>query len=312
MITTETMGLCPRCFSPLGKNRVCTVCKKRADRPVPAPAHRLPPGTRLKSRYVLASAIGEGGFGITYLAFDAMKAGRVAIKEYFPSSFAVRSGKDVVVRSESFRARFSVGKKRFTDEAKNMAAIKNLDGIPTALDYFSENGTAYIVMEYIDGETLKNYIARKGRLKEEEAINILRPVLSSLSLVHDARLIHRDVSADNILITDGSAKLIDFGASVAASAKRQSIELKRHYAPPEQYEKDTATDRRADVYAAAATLYYCVTGTLPPEATERLKADKLSFPAKLSPKLRNALAKALALDRSDRYPDMRAFLCDIL
>ena len=312
MITTEIIGLCPHCFAPLSPKGVCTVCKKKANRPIPSPAHRLSPGSRLKQRYVLASAIGEGGFGITYLAFDTMNRARVAIKEYFPSAIVSRSGKDVVIKEVDFRSRFSTGKKRFMDEAKNMAAIKNLEGIPTALDYFSENGTAYIVMEYLDGITLKDYVCKRGRLKEQDAVAILRPVFASLAKVHDAGLIHRDVSADNIILTDGSAKLIDFGAAVSASVKRHIIELKRHYAPPEQYEKDTAIDKRADVYSSGATLYFCLTGALPPEATERLKLDKLLLPARLSPRMRDALAKALALSPADRYPDMRTFLYDIL
>ena len=312
MLTEEINELCPYCFSPLGKKGLCPVCGKKALRAPSAPGHMLRPGTRLKQRYVLAPAIGEGGFGITYLAYDAMNKARVAIKEYFPSAVVERSGNEAVIKSPDLRQRFAAGKKRFTDEAKNMAAIKNLAGIPTVLDYFSENGTAYIVMEYLRGDTLKNRVDKKGRLKEREAVEILRPVFASLARVHDAGLIHRDVSADNIILADGSAKLIDFGASVAASARRQNVELKRRYAPPEQYEKNAAPGIRTDVYAAGATLYFCLTGSLPPEATERLRQDKLSFPARLSPQMRDALAKALALDPKDRYPDMRAFLCDIL
>lgn len=311
MITTETSLLCPRCFTPLSPRGICPICGKRPPR-VSTPAGHLAQGTRLKERYVVSSAIGEGGFGITYLGYDAMKRRKVAIKEYFPSSVVMRDGCSAVVRSENMRSRFSAGKKRFTDEAKNMAAIKDLDGVPSVLDYFSENGTAYIVMEYLGGETLKNRISGKGKMREEEALRVLRPVFVSLALIHDAGLIHRDVSADNIILTDdGSAKLIDFGASVSTSAKRQNIELKRRYAPPEQYEKNAVTDRRVDVYAAGATLYYCLTGALPPESTERLRQDKLSFPAKMSPNMKTVLTKALALDRNDRYPDMRDLLRDI-
>ena len=309
-MTASTLITCPHCFAPLGKGRTCPSCKKRADRPSPRPARTLAPGTRLKNRYVLGDVIGEGGFGITYFAFDEMKKARVAVKEYFPSSFAVRDGNAVTV-PENRRARLSSGRKRFTDEAKNMAAIKGLSGIPSALDYFGENGTAYIVMEYISGETLKNLVSRKGRLGERDALRLLFPVFASLALVHDAGIVHRDVSADNIIITtDGSAKLIDFGASVASPAQSGS-QLKRGYAPPEQYEKGAEVDVRADVYASAATLYYCLTGCLPPDAADRIKADRLSFPARMSAGIGSALARALATDKNARCPDMRTFMREL-
>ena len=305
-----TENLCPRCFAPLSPRGVCPECGRRASRPPRPDPRALPEGTLLKNRYVLGGTIGEGGFGVTYFAFDTMRSARVAVKEYFPFTVAARVGKAVEARSPELRGRFSLGKKRFTDEAKNMAAIKNLKDIPTALDYFSENGTAYIVMEYIEGETLKDRVFKKGKMKEGDALALLRPVFSSLALIHDAGLLHRDVSADNIILGKGCAKLIDFGSSVSAG-RQQSLELKRRYAPPEQYEKDGSVDRRADVYAAGATLYYCVTGCLPPEATDRLRQDRISFPARLSPHMRAALTKALSLKKEDRYADMREMLADL-
>lgn len=299
--------ICPFCFAPVGAKGVCTQCKKRPDaRRAPRTPKALPVGTTLKSRYILGDVIGEGGFGITYIAFDGMKEERVAVKEYFPSSIASRSGSEVTVSPDS-RARFLAGKKRFTDEAKNMAAIKGMEGIPAARDYFSENGTAYIVMEYICGETLRSIVGSKGRLSEKDAVNLLVPVLRSLSLIHGAGIIHRDVSADNVIVTDGGAKLIDFGASVASRGQSGS-QLKRGYAPPEQYEKGAEADARTDEYAAAATLYFCLTGNVPQEATERVRSDKLSFPARLSPRITAALTRALSLSKEDRYPDMLSFI----
>ena len=299
--------ICPFCFSPLGAKGVCPLCKNRPNaRRTPRAPKALPVGTKLKSRYVLGDVIGEGGFGITYIAFDGMKEERVAVKEYFPSSIASRSGNEVTVPPDS-RARFLTGKKRFTDEAKNMAAIKGMEGIPAARDYFSENGTAYIVMEYICGDTLKSMVCGKGRLSEKDAVNLLVPVLRSLALIHGAGIIHRDVSADNVIVTDGGAKLIDFGASVASRGQSGS-QLKRGYAPPEQYEKGAEADGRTDEYAAAATLYFCLTGNVPQEATERMRIDKLSFPARLSPRVTAALTRALSLKKEDRYPDMPSFI----
>ena len=307
MINTE--NLCPRCFTALGAKGLCPVCGKKTNAPIFYDPSHLAPKSKIKNRYVMSSAIGEGGFGITYLAFDTMNGIKVAIKEYFPVSVVARNEKGFVVPLKpELRQRFMLGKKRFMDEAKNMAAIKNLKGVPAVLDFFSENDTAYIVMEYLSGKTLKDLIKKKKRLSYAAALEILRPVFSSLALIHDAGLVHRDVSPDNIILTDGGAKLIDFGATVKAGKDKQSTELKRHYAPPEQYDKNFSADSRADVYAAGVTMYNCITGLLPPESIKRAPHDKPMFRGKLTDAQKSAVSKAMETEISDRYPDMRRML----
>lgn len=305
----DTENLCPRCFSALGAKGLCPHCGKKTFEPLPCDPSRLALGSRLKNRYILSYAIGEGGFGITYLAYDTMNGIKVAVKEYFPVSVVVRGERGTVMPAKpEYRQRFMLGKKRFMDEAKNMAAIKNLRGVPAVLDFFSENDTAYIVMEYLSGKTLKDLIKKKKRLSYAAALEILRPVFSSLALIHDAGLVHRDVSPDNIILTDGGAKLIDFGATVKAGKDKQSTELKRHYAPPEQYDKNFSADSRADVYAAGVTMYNCITGLLPPESIKRAPHDKPMFRGKLTDAQKSAVSKAMETEISDRYPDMRRML----
>ncbi len=306
----NTDNLCPRCFGAANAKGVCSVCGKKISAPVFYDPSHLPPKSTLKNRYIMSSAIGEGGFGITYLAYDTMRDMKVAVKEYFPSSVVVRGENgSVLPERPELRQRFMLGKKRFMDEAKNMAAIKNLQGIPAVLDFFSENDTAYIVMEHLSGKTLKDYIKKKHRLSYSDALGLLLPVLRSLALIHDAGLVHRDVSPDNIILTENGAKLIDFGAAVKAGNEKQSTELKRHYAPPEQYDKNFSADNRADIYAAGVTLYYCITGTLPPESVKRAPHEKPVFRVRLSQAQKDAVSKAMETEISDRYKDMRLMIC---
>ena len=156
-----------------------------------------------------------------------------------------------------------------------------MNQIAAVLDFFSENNTAYIVMEYIGGETLSEYLAKKGRLSFREAFTVLRPVLEALGRLHEAGVVHGDVSPDNIILTDGGARLIDFGAAARSGVFEgtRKVTLKKRYAPPEQYNSGTVPGPRTDVYAAGVTLYYCVTASLPPESTARETRDLVRRPS---------------------------------
>ena len=218
-------GLCPYCLAPLSDKGACTECGKKY-RAADFPARRLPPLHVLKNRYTVGRTLGEGGFGITYFGADRL-GGTVAIKEYCPDRLAERRGA-ALEPSMQTRAAFMRGKTRFMTEAKCMAAVKNVEGIAAVLDFFSENNTAYIVMEYIGGETLSEYLAKKGRLSFREAFTVLRPVLEALGRLHEAGVVHGDVSPDNIILTDGGARLIDFGAALPPeSTARETRDLVR-------------------------------------------------------------------------------------
>ena len=307
--------ICLFCFGDLDENRICKACGKRADDKPNLP-HQIPKRSMLNKRYLMGKVIGEGGFGITYFAWDTQKCVKVAIKEYYPSGYVSRDPRSnkVIINSKLNHAASNRGLKRFIEEAQNLSKIRNLSGIVSVLDFFALNDTAYIVMEYLDGISLKKYIHRKGKLTATNALTILKPVIYSLEAVHDQGLIHRDISPDNILLTrDGEVKLIDFGASKHANPDGQSVSivLKQGFAPEEQYRLHGEQGPWTDIYAMAVTIYFCITGQLPPESIQRMYEDTMLPPsalgAKIGPETEKALLKALAVFGKDRYRDIPSF-----
>ena len=169
-------------------------------------------------------------------------------------------------------------------EAKTLAKFNTEDDVVNVIDFFEENGTAYIVMEFVDGETLSDIVAQKGKLTPDETLALLLPVMDSLKKVHAQGLIHRDISPDNIMVTNGKVKLLDFGAArsmQAESNKSLSVMLKPGYAPEEQYRSKGEQGPWTDVYALCATMYKCVTGTTPDDATQRVYDDETKSPKEL-------------------------------
>ena len=311
--TRTSKNICLHCYGTLDNDRVCLSCRKKAD-DTPAPPHHLPQRTVLAEKYLIDKALGEGGFGITYLAWDISRGIKVAIKEYFPSGYGNRMPRSnqVIINSKQNQAASNRGLKRFIDEAKVLAKVKNLPGIVSVRDFFSANGTAYIVMEYLDGISLKKYLQRKGgKLPCDDILNILRPVMESLVSVHKLGLIHRDISPDNIIVTKNSeVKLIDFGAAKQSNldGKSLSIVLKQGFAPEEQYRTHGEQGPWTDIYALGVTIYYAITGTLPPESIQRLYKDTIIRPsekgAEISPTQESALMKSLAVFARHRYQDV--------
>lgn len=306
-------NVCLYCFGTLDDKRVCLSCRKKAD-DTPNPPHHLPQRTMLNEKYLIYKALGEGGFGITYLAWDISCGLKVAVKEYYPSGYVNRMPRSnqVIINSKQNQAASNRGLKRFIEEAKTLAKIKNLPGIVSVRDFFSANGTAYIVMEYLDGISLKKYIQRKGgKLPCDEILAILRPVMDSLVSVHKLGLIHRDISPDNIIITKkNEVKLIDFGAAKQSNmdGKSLSIVLKQGFAPEEQYRTHGEQGPWTDIYALGVTIYYAVCGSLPPESIQRLYKDTIVRPsekgAAISPTQESALMKSLAVYARHRYQDV--------
>ena len=263
-------------------------------------AYHIKPGSLLHDRYTVGRAIGFGGFGITYIAWDNKLMQKVAIKEYMPSEYATRvpGNLTVTIYDGERYTEFMTGLQKFLDEAQRLAKFQNVPGIVRILDCFSENLTAYIVMEYLDGMTLKQYLAEHGgKLPYEEAVEFILPVLAALQSVHKEGIIHRDISPDNIFITeDGEVKLLDFGAARYAStgySKSLSVILKPGYAPAEQYLSHGEQGPWSDVYATAATLYRMITGVVPEEALERKEKDTLKPPSALGAKLPKNAEKAI-------------------
>lgn len=321
MVKTRTIkNVCLHCFSDLDANRVCTRCFRHAD-DTPSPLHHLPQRTVLNGKYLIGKALGEGGFGITYLAWDLDVGVKVAVKEYFPSGYVNRMPKsnNVIINAKQHQSASNRGLKRFIEEAKNLAKIKNLSGIVNVRDFFSANGTAYIVMEFLDGISLKKYLQRKGgKITCDEILNIIRPVMDSLVRVHETGLIHRDISPDNIIITKyNEVKLIDFGAAKQSNldGKSLSIVLKQGFAPEEQYRTHGEQGPWTDVYALGVTVYYAITGQLPPESIQRMYKDTIVRPSELGADINAgqeaALMKSLAVLAKNRYRDVSQMIAGL-
>ena len=301
----EQEGACPYCGFDLKENEKMYPGALRA-------------GTVLKGRYLLGRVLGQGGFGITYLAWDESLKARVAVKEYMPGELATRlEHRQVVVRTAARQEEFAYGQERFKEEARILAKFMGQPNIAGVTDYFDENGTSYFVMDYIEGISFKTYIAQAGgRVSPEEALDVMIPVLRALTAVHGEGLIHRDVTPDNIYITkDGNVKLLDFGSarySLGDKSKSLDVILKVGYAPKEQYIRRGRQGPYTDMYSCAACLYAAITGYLPPESLERLDHDTLVPPSEAGTEiplyLERVILKGLAVQPEDRFQTAGEFL----
>lgn len=272
----KNMRRCHGCMREYRKEfDVCPHCGYVVDTAPKIKSH-LSGGTVLAERYMLGKVLGHGGFGITYIAWDKKLSRTVAIKEFFPNALSTRSEGETQVSCYDDKASrfFRDGVKKMLDEGTRLSKFTDNENIVNVYDCFEENNTAYIVMEYLDGEDLKKYIEEKGgKLSPEEAVEKILPVLNALEDMHKEKLIHRDISPDNIfLCKNGKIKLLDFGSARLAiedSDKSLSVMVKRGYAPKEQYMSRSKQGPWTDVYAVCATLYKMITGVLPTESTER-------------------------------------------
>ena len=326
--------------------------------------------TVLAGKYLVGPVLGEGGFGITYAGFDLNMETRIAIKEYFPVELVTRDtslrntggggaasgssdsdggdpsagsisasggGSDRVISLSGEKSKtYQQGLKKYVDEARNVSQFAGIPGIVSVKDFFYENNTAYIVMEYIEGISLKEYLKQKGgKVSEEESLAILRPILEALEKVHAAGIVHRDISPDNIMLTfaeEGktgagqsgastiygnisAVKLIDFGAARMTSKNDQkslTIILKHGYAPEEQYRSHGEQGPWTDVYALCAVLYRMLTGKVPEPAMDRLFSDGLKrleeLGVKITPAVSEAILRGLAVKKEDRIQSVRELM----
>ena len=279
-------------------------------------------GTRLIGRYTIEGVLGQGGFGITYLGMDELHKKKVAIKEFFPQGIVTRNIEyedTVTVTLVGEKENYDKGKERFLKEAQTMAMFSKDKGIVKALDFFEINNTAYIVMEYLEGVTLKQYLRENKRIDAEDLVELLVPLIEALDEIHSQGLIHRDISPDNIMVLpDGRIKLMDFGAArdyTEFGEKSLSIVLKPGYAPPEQYQTHGIQGPWTDIYALCATMYKCITGENPPDAIDRLVDDHLkkisAFGISVSPQIEKAIIKGMSVAAKDRYQNVGDFCEDL-
>jgi len=289
----------------------------------PEEPYHLVPGVRLQNRYVIGTVVGFGGFGVIYRAWDERLETMVAIKEYYPAGIIQRipGQSEVIVYTGNGKTEFEKGVERFLDEARNMAKFSTHPHIMNVYDFFEENHTAYIVMEFLKGISLKQYVkAMGGKISKDEAVEIISSICEALKDIHKEGIIHRDISPDNIFICeDNKIKLIDFGAarfSTGEEEKTLSIILKPGFAPPEQYRSKSKQGPWTDIYALAATLYRIVTGVVPEESVNRIVEDNVKSPTELDSEIpenfSNALMKGMALNQDLRFQSIEDFQNAIL
>lgn len=313
--------LCIQCMEPLSEETVCPYC--HYDQNSYQPESRfLPAGTVLKDRYVLGKVSGEGNFGITYTGWDTLLESRVAVKEFFPLSRVsrkVESGSaDVFVLQEK---NYEEILHKYLEEAKRLSKLNQVPGIVSIRDFFYANHTAYIIMEYIEGISIKEFVEKNGPMSEKEILDMILPVLEALEQVHNIGLIHRDISPDNIMITkNNQIVLVDFGSARQVNLpedKSMTVIIKRGYSSPELYRSRGEQGPWSDVYAICATIYYMLTGNVLDEAIDRILEDEtpslLQMPkVKASNQFAKAVMKGISLRQQERYAniyELRKDLC---
>ena len=308
--------LCPGCFAEKGAVAVCPYCGyDESERRTPLV---LPHRTVLNGQFIVGKVLGKpGGFGITYLGWDINLATLVAVKEYLPRDYAGRDSDhaSVMAHSREDASLFRFGLEQFLQEARTLARFDHPNVVRTR-SFFEQNGTAYLVMDYLQGVNLSEYLASKGgRLNEQQAGEIMLPILDGLQEVHAKGFLHRDIKPQNIYVTStGRPILLDFGAARQAMGERSrslSVVLTPGFSPYEQYHRRGEQGPWTDIYALAATYYYLLTGHAPPDAPERVASDELIPLRQLAPTvstgLESAIMQSLSLEAAGRPQDVFIF-----
>lgn len=311
------MTRCMGCMAEMADDeRICRHCGYQKGTDVKE-AYYLLPGTILKEKYLIGRVLGYGGFGVTYIGWDQVLQRKVAVKEYLPSDFATRSygSRRVTVFSGEAAQQFQAGLESFLYEARRLAKFNAVAETVDIYDCFEGNGSGYIVMEYLDGATVKEVLRKRRRISVEQARAIALSVLRGLAAVHKEGIIHRDIAPDNIFITKtGQIKILDFGAAryaTAVQSKSLSVILKPGFAPEEQYRSHGEQGPWTDVYALGATLYCMITGKRPEESIQRLAQDYVKPPSELGvtidPNIENAIMNSLNVRKEYRIQDAESF-----
>ena len=304
----EGQAKCPRCGYVRGTR--------------PREIYHLYPEMELADRYIIGTVVGFGGFGVLYRAWDRKLEHMVAIKEYYPAGMVTRipGQKEVILYTGKKHDEYKNGLTRFLDEARNTARFSSNPNIVNVFDFFEENGTAYMVMEFLEGVSLKEYISRAGgRLPWQQAVEIGLRIIDALKDVHGAKILHRDLSPDNVFMCDdGKIKLLDLGAARFTGLddeKTRTIVLKMGFAPPEQYRSKSQQGPYTDIYALGATLYRAITGQTPDESVNRQDSINHNEGDTLKPMsqfvegipgyLDNAVLRAMALEPTLRFQNVQ-------
>ncbi|MBQ6392642.1 MAG: protein kinase, partial [Eubacterium sp.] len=307
---------CYGCMSLMEKeDRFCSICGFHNESYLTKkPKNALMPGTLLKDRYLIGKVLGAGGFGITYLGYDKILAVKVAIKEFLPSQIATRSDSsedrnNITVYEKSYITSYYSGLDKFLSEARILAQLNQEPGVVSVQNFFYENNSGYIIMEYLPGPNLKEMIKQLDHgMYEEEIINRLLPLMTVLGKIHQMGVIHRDISPDNIVLNDkGELTLIDFGAAkvLDLNKKTTTLVVKNGFAPPEQYGIGIPQGPWTDIYALCSTIYYLVTRRIPDNSFSRMANDNLvslsNAGMPVSKQFSAVVKKGMSIQITDRY-----------
>lgn len=312
---------CFRCMEEMGSSPVCPHCGYDHSGEAPQ-SLALPAGTILGGKYVLGLPFSQGELGITYIGWDLAAGRKVAIKEYFPSGQAGRSqerGRTELIWHSTEVAGFArqEGKDAFLREAGKLEKVSQIPQVANVLETFEENATAYVAMEYIPGESLRQRVERTGPMLWNEAREIFLTAADAMARVHREGLIHGNLSPDDLILQpDGKIRILDLGIVKELGAGAPGVPVARNrFSPPERYTQQGGYGPWTDVYALAASLYYAITGMLPPSAPDRLTEDTLQWGlpqiAALPENVTMAIQRAMVLFRNNRTQTMEEFMADL-
>lgn len=322
LMEIEDFGnLCMGCMKDKGHLHICPACGYRPDdqrSPLVLPYQAI-----LNNKFLVGRILGKpGGFGVTYLTWDLVLHAKVAVKEYLPREWVARDSNrmSITPHTRETHQEFAYGLKQFLREARTLGKF-NHPNVVRVREFFEQNNTAYLAMDYYEGITLDEFLSRnQGKLGESQAMNIMLPILDGLREVHAQGFLHRDIKPANIYLTQrGTPILLDFGAARQALwglTRTLSVVLTPGFAPFEQYQENQEFGPPLDIYAVGATLYYLTTGQKPPEATGRFRKDTLTPPDRLEPGLSQrfsqAVMRALALEPEQRPQSIEELRCLLL
>lgn len=290
--------VCPMCMCP-SRGETCPQCGSQcwSHKPI---AQALPPQTILAGRYLLGGAVGGGGFGITYRALDLKavdpEARYVAIKEYFPRAMARRVNGLLVMPHERATEEFMLWRDKVGQEYRMLVQLRRCDAVVNVRDVFGENGTVYLVMDFVQGDTLESRVRNSGPIPPQELLRMLRQLLPELQKMHAANVLHRDINPANIMLPMGQCpKLIDFGSArqnPRSGNAALTVLIRKGYAPPEQHVRNGRQGTWTDVYGLCACIYYALSGVEPPDAQARSIKDTLQSLQALCPDAPDVLTEA--------------------
>ena len=306
--------LCMGCMNELDEDGICHYCTYTDD--IPHLQSYLAPHTVLNDRYIVGKMLSYNGEGASYICYDMVSSQKAVMREYMPDTLCEREmkSKNLIINTDCL-AKYKTYMSEFQDMNRTLTRMRNLGSICTAKDMFSENNTCYVVLEYIEGVSLKKFLqANRGYLQWSQVKKLFVPLFTTLSIIHNAGIIHRGISPENIIVTtDGKLKLTGFSiSSIRTAGTALSPEFYSGYTAPEQYSSLEWQGTWTDVYSIAAVIYRILTGYVPPDANNRLHNDTMIPAYRINPHIPRHVSNVLMRAMSVRGPDRIQSISDLV